>query len=184
VLLQESKQPGTTFYDVPCGLKGLFITTVKSVGGEIVEVCSKSEADYYIRSNFRDVLDFENSETWIEYPPDCSVEKLNSIESAVLDGQAGIAENGAIWLDETNFPHRLIPFVVNHLIIRLNERKILADMHYAYEQIVTTRTGFGLFLSGPSKTADIEQSLVYGAHGAKRLTILLYKETDIKRSYE
>jgi L-lactate dehydrogenase complex protein LldG len=46
-------------------------------------------------------------------------------------------------------------------------------MHQAYEQISSADYGFGVFLAGPSKTADIEQSLVLGAHGARGLVVFL-----------
>jgi L-lactate dehydrogenase complex protein LldG len=46
-------------------------------------------------------------------------------------------------------------------------------MHDAYARIVIPTPGFALWLSGPSKTADIEQALVIGAHGARSCTVLL-----------
>ena len=48
-------------------------------------------------------------------------------------------------------------------------------MHAAYQQLNGQNFDYGLFLSGPSKTADIEQSLVIGAQGAMSLTVILYK---------
>jgi L-lactate dehydrogenase complex protein LldG len=42
-------------------------------------------------------------------------------------------------------------------------------------KIEKASTGFGLFLSGPSKTADIEQSLVIGAHGARSLVVVIHQ---------
>ena len=43
----------------------------------------------------------------------------------------------------------------------------------SYQLIHNTDYGYGVFISGPSKTADIEQSLVIGAHGAGSLTIFI-----------
>lgn len=113
---------------------------------------------------------------------------LAPVDVAILRGQFGVAENGSIWLDESDFVrkdsfpvgtpsegggHRVLPFITQHLIIVLDKKKIFNNMHEAYAQLDVTKTGFGLFLAGPSKTADIEQSLVIGAHGARSLVVLL-----------
>jgi len=46
-------------------------------------------------------------------------------------------------------------------------------MHQACSVISTIDIGFGVFISASSKTADIEQSLVYGAHGAISLLVVI-----------
>lgn len=97
---------------------------------------------------------------------------LAGIEVLEIDGDFGVAENGAIWLSEEALPHRVAPFICQHLVI--NVKKIVPHMHAAYEELGKVNSGFGLFLSGPSKTADIEQSLVIGAHGARSLTVVIH----------
>ncbi|MFD3407361.1 LUD domain-containing protein [Aquirufa sp. HETE-83D] len=100
---------------------------------------------------------------------------LADVEVLEIDGEFGVAENGAIWLTEEAFPHRVAPFICQHLVIHV--KKIVPHMHAAYEELGNMNSGFGLFLAGPSKTADIEQSLVIGAHGARSLTVVLNSST-------
>lgn len=96
---------------------------------------------------------------------------LAEVEVLEIDGEFGVAENGAIWLIEEALPHRVAPFICQHLVIHV--QKIVPHMHAAYEELKKPSSSFGLFLAGPSKTADIEQSLVIGAHGARSLTVVI-----------
>ena len=83
------------------------------------------------------------------------------------------AENGAIWVTGLPPLHRALPFIAQHLSIIVPADQIVDNMHQAYERAKVPQPGFGLFLSGPSKTADIEQSLVIGAHGCRELQVYL-----------
>lgn len=98
---------------------------------------------------------------------------LETLEVAILDGQFGVAENGAIWLEDSQLGLRALPFATEHLVIVLDCNRLEDTMHQGYEKIAVAQSGFGLFLAGPSKTADIEQSLVIGAQGAKSLRVVL-----------
>lgn len=98
----------------------------------------------------------------------------DNVDMVVISGQLGVAENGAVWIDEHDMQIRQLPFVTSHLVLVLEKAKIFPDMHEAYKQVDLERSGFGVFIAGPSKTADIEQSLVIGAHGPIEHTILLY----------
>ncbi|MCU0983250.1 MAG: LUD domain-containing protein, partial [Pirellulaceae bacterium] len=69
--------------------------------------------------------------------------------------------------------HRVLFFIVQHLVLIVPADRVLHNLHEAYGQLRFDRPEFGLFISGPSKTADIEQSLVIGAHGARSLTVFL-----------
>lgn len=98
---------------------------------------------------------------------------LNDIDLAIIKGELGVAENGAIWVSEDRLPRRVLPFITQHLVIVLEKDKIVENMHQAYAQIDVSTIGYGVFIAGPSKTADIEQSLVKGAQGARSLLVVL-----------
>ena len=105
----------------------------------------------------------------IERPHD-----LRDLHTAILPGRFGVCENGAVWLDEAALgPHRVLPFIAQHLVLVLPARELVATMHDAYARLDASGTGFGVFIAGPSKTADIEQCLVVGAHGARSCTVWL-----------
>jgi L-lactate dehydrogenase complex protein LldG len=99
---------------------------------------------------------------------------LEGIDVAVIPGKFGVAENAAVWISgETLTPHRAIFVIAQHLILIVPANEIVDNLHQAYERIHWSPNSFGIFISGPSKTADIEQSLVIGAHGARSCTVIL-----------
>jgi L-lactate dehydrogenase complex protein LldG len=98
---------------------------------------------------------------------------LEPVFKTYIQASIGVAENGAVWIYESQMKNRLLPFICQHLIICLNEKNIVPTMHEAYQQIDVAKESYGVFLAGPSKTADIEQSLVIGAHGARSLIVYL-----------
>lgn len=95
-----------------------------------------------------------------------------NVDVALLAGQLAVAENGAVWIDERQLPARVLPFITQHLVLFVRKADIVPDMHAAYARI-TDPAGFGVFVAGPSKTADIEQSLVKGAQGARTTLVVL-----------
>ncbi len=99
------------------------------------------------------------------------VTELEKLEKVYIKGTLGVAENGSVWIYENQMGNRLLPFICQHLILIIHKKDIVATMHHAYQRIDVAKEGFGVFIAGPSKTADIEQSLVIGAHGARTATI-------------
>jgi L-lactate dehydrogenase complex protein LldG len=97
---------------------------------------------------------------------------LGNLDLCVVPAELGVAENGAVWIDGRRLPHQALIVIAEHLVVVVDARTLVADMHQAYARVSVGR-GFGLFLAGPSKTADIEQSLVIGAHGARSCMVLL-----------
>ena len=107
--------------------------------------------------------------------------ELESVDLAILPAHFGVAENGACWITEIQMVERVLPFIAQHLVLVIPRRSIVVNMHQAYERIAVLEAtgpsyGFSTFIAGPSKTADIEQSLVLGAHGPISLTVFLLDE--------
>ena len=99
---------------------------------------------------------------------------IQNVDLTILKAEFGVAENGALWIEwQDEFYPRALLTISKYLAIFLEKDKIVDNLHQAYELIDFSRIGYGVFLSGPSKTADIEQSLVIGAHGALRVAVIL-----------
>ncbi|MEO6978462.1 MAG: LUD domain-containing protein [Mucilaginibacter sp.] len=156
-----------------------FIETLTAIGGKVIKINGFDEVEKHIKLTTVEtdrvvslVPELPNS-----LAPMVDIEALprtlDNIELAVLRANIGVAENGAVWLNESQLGQRVTPFICQHLAVILNKSDIVPTMYQAYDKIGDERYGFATFIAGPSKTADIEQSLVLGAHGSRTMTVFL-----------
>lgn len=156
-----------------------FIKKVEVVGGNVVEVSNNEDVMLHIKKTLPDTkVNFsclENTESFntVDLEVLNKPHELEDLDVLVLNSNLGVAENGAVWLSDHEIPVRVLPFITKHLVIVISKDNLVSYMHEAYAKLSTLDYDFGVFLSGPSKTADIEQSLVIGAHGALSLTLFL-----------
>ena len=107
--------------------------------------------------------------------PAADPHKYEDVELAIIRAHFAVAENGAVWLTEDLMGQRIIPYICQHLAVIINAESIVPTLHEAYGIIGAGDYGFGGFIGGPSKTADIEQALVLGAHGPLTMTVFIMK---------
>ena len=156
-----------------------FTEILRDIGGEVVAVENLEllKKDYKKRfQQYKNVVcRVENLELGIaEIGSVNDGHDFADVEVAILRGQFGVAENGSIWVTDAEIgQHRVLPFITQHLVLVLDKNNIFKNLHEAYKTLIVNQEGFGVFIAGPSKTADIEQSLVIGAHGARSLVVYL-----------
>ncbi|MEO8533301.1 MAG: LUD domain-containing protein [Flavobacterium sp.] len=153
-------------------------TVLKSIGGDFAEVADYNEVKDFLRNHYalekRIITTIpELSEiaglNWKNDDP----HSLEDVELTIIKAHFGVAENSALWVTDALLGQRISPFIAQYLAIIVHKKDIVATMHQAYDKIGNQEYGFGTFIAGPSKTADIEQSLVLGAHGARGLIVFL-----------
>lgn len=160
-----------------------FREVLESVGGQLVQVATVAAAHEYLLQQPH----------WQAATVRCSVvpglgnstlnpdtiddpHDLENVGFAVLRGHFGVAENAAIWVTDDTVRHRVLYFIPQHLALAIPAGAMVHNMHEAYARIQVGQHAFAGFISGPSKTADIEQSLVIGAHGARSLIVFAIGE--------
>lgn len=107
------------------------------------------------------------------------VKDLMKVDVGIIEGRIGVAENACIWIPQ-QMKEKAVCFASEYLVIILRRDDIVNNMHEAYARLATSaeyfqQYKFGTFISGPSKTADIESALVYGAQAARGVTVVLKK---------
>lgn len=156
-----------------------FTAILKNLSTEVKEVDGWDEVIQYVselKQQYKIVTVIDGVDGIVNDGADTinqSAAALASLDYALIKGPIGIAENGAIWLNDKNLPNRLLPFICQHLVLVIEAKDIVSNMHQAYRKIQVNEEGYGVFISGPSKTADIEQSLVIGAHGPLSLRVYI-----------
>lgn len=155
---------------------GQFIEMSKTVGAKVVEVKPDADLNETIRAAYPEAKVFASNVEGIKADrnPDAVAEAadLNGTDVGIIKGVFGVAENGCIWIPQT-MKERSVCFISEELVILLDRNSLVNNMHEAYKKVEMTEYGYGIFISGPSKTADIEQSLVMGAQAARGVTVIL-----------
>lgn len=159
-----------------------FVKMSEMVGGQVIEVDSGRDVNVLIRELFPEAKEIASNLPEITIAtrnPDTvgRARDLNGTDVGIIRGAFGVAENACIWIPQT-MKEKAVMFISEHLVILLPKSQIVNNMHEAYKRIEFDKEydGYGTFISGPSKTADIAQVLVMGAQAARSTTILLLPE--------
>lgn len=159
-----------------------FAKMSEMVGGQVIEVDPGRDVNVLIRELFPDAKEIASNLPEITIAtrnPDTvgRARDLNGTDVGIIRGKFGVAENACIWIPQT-MKEKAVMFISENLVILLPKSQIVNNMHEAYKRIEFDQEydGYGTFISGPSKTADIAQVLVMGAQAARSATILLLPE--------
>ncbi len=159
-----------------------FIKMTESVGGHVIEVKKGQDINELVKEMYPDAKEIASNlpeVTIATRNPDTvgRARDLNGTDVGIIRGQFGVAENACVWIPQT-MKEKAVCFISENLVILLPKSQIVNNMHEAYKRIEFDKTydGYGTFISGPSKTADIAQVLVMGAQAARSATILLLPE--------
>lgn len=179
---QPAARPLPALPDFPvaaAGLKEKFIEIAVQIGSRVFEVSGMEEVCGVLKKEFstasRIISTIPGSENYISSAQlqSSAPHTFENIDLLLISAQFGVVENSALWLTQDHLVQRVLPFITQHLAVLLRKEDLVANMHEAYKRIGNSVYSYATFIAGPSKTADIEQSLVLGAHGPRSLIIFL-----------
>ena len=154
-----------------------FISMTQNVGGKVYEMEPRQSVDEVIRELYPDAKEIASNLPEVTIatrnPDTCgSPQALNGTDVGIIKGMFGVAENACVWIPQ-QMEEKAVCFISENLVILLKKSEIVNNMHEAYKRIEFNDYGYGTFISGPSKTADIAQVLVMGAQAARSATVIL-----------
>lgn len=188
-LLQKLRRNTREQYDMPDShIAGItypdavaqFVEASKAVGAHVLIAQTGESLDNIVRRAYPEAKVIASNIAELSIAtinPDTveEAQQLNGTDVGVVRGQIGVAENGCVWIPQS-MRQKAVCFIVEQLVIVLPKSGIVDNMHQAYDCIQMPTTGLGCFISGPSKTADIEQALVMGAQAARDVTVVITQD--------
>ena len=162
-----------------------FIAQAEGAACKVIKADSKNDVDTIVRTVYPDAETIASNIPYVTCAnrnPDTAqdAQSLNHTDVGVIHGEFGVAENGSIWIPQ-QMKERDVCFISENLVVILDPGRVVCNMHEAYRLITQTEYGadnfgiygYGVFMAGPSKTADIAQVLVNGAQAARSVTVIL-----------
>ena len=154
--------------------------TTTTAGAKLIEMQPGEDINIKVREAYPDATSVASNVPGVTAgvnPDTATVEELEKVDVGVIEGKIGVAENACIWIPQ-QMKEKAVCFASQRLVIVLRRSGIVNNMHEAYQRIAASaeyfqQYKFGTFISGPSKTADIESALVYGAQAARAVTVVL-----------
>jgi len=98
--------------------------------------------------------------------------ELEDVDVGIVRAVFGVGETGSVWLTDREFGVNTLGFLAQHLVVLLDPARIVGNMHQAYRERAQFDARYGVFMTGPSATADIEGILIHGAQGIRSMTII------------
>lgn len=165
--------PAAQFADTLAGVGGrcIFAADLTEVNGRLADIIAWREGKQRL-TLVPGVMGGNVDLTTIDDP-----HHLADLDFVVAGGELAVAENAAVWVTDQRLKHRVTLFLTQHLALVVPASSLVHTMHEAYRRISFDQPQFGVFISGPSKTADIEQSLVIGAHGPRSLSVFVVEQS-------
>lgn len=101
-----------------------------------------------------------------------SIEAIADRPVGLTQAALGVAETGSLLLIEPDPTDRCVSLLTRHLIVALREDDIIPTLDDAFAWLAAQprAAAYATFVTGPSRTADIERSLTIGVQGPNRLT--------------
>jgi L-lactate dehydrogenase complex protein LldG len=169
--------PPVPTFETPTGSTlATFKAALVGMGGKLADAPGDGDLDGLIRRLFPDakVVCSATPEVTGTLPLDRVrvPAELSDVDVGVVRAVFGVAETGSLWLTEAQFKVNTLGFLAQHLFVLLDPARILENMHHAYRERAQFDAGYGVFMTGPSATADIEGVLIHGAQGIRTLTVV------------
>jgi len=163
-----------------------FVIRARAVAAQLVEVASPEQAVETVVQGWRDsgaasplVAGPDPRLRRLPWPRDAQVQFRNATAEdgiALTTAYAGIAETGSLVMLSGKTSPALLSFLPDHCFCLLERSRILFHPEVLWSRLRADQVDMPralTMITGPSRTADVEQTLQLGAHGPRRLTIVL-----------
>jgi len=148
----------------------------KAINNEIKNGGFKKVASVPLEKINLEVVKQQALEDGIDFITDLNIDIIEQADICISEFDLGISNLGTIMQDATNVYKRLVSTLpLTHIAI-INTKSIIPTFEDALDVIQKTYgdkpPGFMAFVTGPSKTADIERVLTIGVHGPEYLIVV------------